>query len=91
MKQAESRFRDFAEHQQGKMNELRDGVKAMEDSLQGKDAALRQLDEESRMAIGALERRCKPPTPIWRLKKPNFAKKRPRCKLLRLANKPWLK
>jgi DNA repair exonuclease SbcCD ATPase subunit len=57
MKQAESRFRDFAEHQQGKMNELRDEVKAMEDTLQGKDAALRQLDEESRMAIGALERR----------------------------------
>lgn len=57
MKQAESRFRDFAEHQQGKMTELRDEVKAMEDSLQGKDAALRQLDEESRMAIDALERR----------------------------------
>jgi chromosome segregation ATPase len=57
MKQAESRFRDFAEHQQGKMNELRDEVKAMEATLQGKDAALRQLDEESRMAIGALERR----------------------------------
>ena len=57
MKQAESRFRDFAEHQQGTMSELRDEVKAMEDSLQGKDAALRQLDEESRMAIGALERR----------------------------------
>ena len=57
MKQAESRFRDFAEHQQGTMSELRDEVKAMEDSLQGKDAALRQLDEESRTAIGALEKR----------------------------------
>ena len=57
MQQAETRFRDFAEHQQGKMIELRDEVTAMEDLLQGKDAALRQLDEESRMTIGALERR----------------------------------
>ena len=56
MQQAETRFRDFAEHQQGKMIELRDEVTAMEDLLQGKDAALRQLDEESRMTIGALER-----------------------------------
>jgi len=57
MKQAETCFSEFAEHQQSKMNELRAEVKAMEDSLQAKDAALRQLDEESRMTIGAQERR----------------------------------
>jgi hypothetical protein len=57
MKQAETRFREFAEHQLGKITELQDEVKAKEDAVQGKDAALRQLDEESRLAIGSLERR----------------------------------
>jgi DNA repair exonuclease SbcCD ATPase subunit len=56
MKQAETRFREFAEHQLGKITELQDEVKAKDDALQGKDAALRQLDKESRLAVGALER-----------------------------------
>lgn len=56
MKQAETRFRDFAEHQESKIYELRGEVKAKDDSLQGKDAALRHLEEHSRVAILALER-----------------------------------
>jgi chromosome segregation ATPase len=56
IKQAETRFCDFADHQQAKINELRDEVKTKEEALQGKDAALRQLDEASRAAIGDLER-----------------------------------
>jgi chromosome segregation ATPase len=55
IKQAETRFRDFADHQQSKINDLRDEVKAKEDALQGKDAALRQLDETSRATISDLE------------------------------------
>jgi len=56
IKQAETRFRDFADHQQSKINDLRDEVKAKEDALQGKEAALRQLDETSRATISDLER-----------------------------------
>ena len=56
IKQAETRFRDFADHQQNKINDLRDEAKAREDALQGKDAALKQLDETSRATIGDLER-----------------------------------
>jgi chromosome segregation ATPase len=56
IKQAETRFRDFADHQQGKINELRDEVKTKEEALQEKDTALRQLDEASRATIGDLER-----------------------------------
>jgi chromosome segregation ATPase len=56
IKQAETRFRDFADHQQTKINGLRDDVKAKEEALQGKEAALRELDETSRAAISDLER-----------------------------------
>lgn len=57
IKQAETRFRDFAERQQGKITELQEEVKVKEESLQGKDAALSQLDAESRATIRALETR----------------------------------
>ncbi len=56
MKQAETRFREFAEHQESKIYELRGEIKAKDDSLQGKETALRQLEEQSRVAILALER-----------------------------------
>ena len=56
MKQAENRFREFAEHQESKIYELRGEIKAKDDLLQGREAALRQLEEQSRVAIRALER-----------------------------------
>jgi chromosome segregation ATPase len=55
IKQAETRFRDFADHQQSKINGLRDEVKAKDDALLAKDAELKQLDEESRAIIADLE------------------------------------
>jgi len=57
IKQAETRFREFAEHQQSKITELQEEIKAREELIQGKDAALRQLNTESRASITALERR----------------------------------
>jgi hypothetical protein len=55
MKLAEIRFRDFAEHQQGAISELRNEVVAKENLLQLKDVALRRMDEGSRVTIRALE------------------------------------
>ncbi len=57
MKQAESRFRDFAEHQQGKISFLCQELKSKEHLLQAKEAEMRQLDEESRLLISSLENR----------------------------------
>ena len=57
MKQAEGRFRDFAEQQQGKISFLCQELKSKENLLQAKDDALRQLDDESRSAISSLENR----------------------------------
>jgi hypothetical protein len=55
MKQAEMRFRDFAEHQHGKINELRHDANVKEQTLLVKEAALKHLAEESHAVIGALE------------------------------------
>jgi chromosome segregation ATPase len=57
MKQAEGRFRDFAEQQQGKISFLCQEMRSKDNSLQAKDDALRQLDDESRSAISSLENR----------------------------------
>lgn len=56
IKQAETRFRDFADHQQHKINDLREEVKAQQQALQEKDSALEQLEQTSRATIGELER-----------------------------------
>jgi hypothetical protein len=57
MKQAEARFREFAEHQQVKIGFLCQEIKNKDTLLQSKDVALKQLDEESRLTISALETR----------------------------------
>jgi chromosome segregation ATPase len=57
MKQAEARFRDFADHQQGKISFLCQELKNKDKQLQAKDAALQLRDEESRSVIGSLEMR----------------------------------
>jgi chromosome segregation ATPase len=56
IKQAETRFRDFADHQQSKINALRDEVKVKDDALQAKDAELNELHAKSRATIGDLEK-----------------------------------
>jgi vacuolar-type H+-ATPase subunit I/STV1 len=55
MKQAEARFRDFADHQQAKISFLSQELKHKDNQLQAGDAALQQLDEESQAAISSLE------------------------------------
>jgi chromosome segregation ATPase len=57
MKQAEARFRDFAEQQQGKISFLCQELKSKDNLLQAKEDALSQLDDESRSAISSLENR----------------------------------
>lgn len=57
MKQAEARFRDFADHQQGKISFLSQELKNKDNLLQAKDDALRQLNDESRLTISSLESR----------------------------------
>jgi chromosome segregation ATPase len=57
MKQAEARFREFAEHQQVKIGFLCQEIKNKDTLLQSKDVALKQLDEESRLTVSALETR----------------------------------
>jgi vacuolar-type H+-ATPase subunit I/STV1 len=57
MKQAEARFRDFAEHQQGKISFLCQELKTKDNLLQAKDDAMKHLDDESRMTISSLEDR----------------------------------
>jgi DNA repair exonuclease SbcCD ATPase subunit len=57
MKQAEARFRDFAEQQQCRISFLSQELKTKENLLQAKDEEMRQLDDESRLAISSLEER----------------------------------
>jgi chromosome segregation ATPase len=57
MKQSEARFRDFADHQQGKISFLCQELKSKDNLLQAKDAALKQLDDASRSTIESLEAR----------------------------------
>jgi chromosome segregation ATPase len=57
MKQAEARFRDFAEQQQGRISFLRQELKSKENLLQAKEDEMRQLGDESRLAISSLEER----------------------------------
>lgn len=57
MKQAEARFRDFAEQQQGRISFLRQELKTKENLLQARDEELRQHEDEARLAITSLEDR----------------------------------
>ncbi len=57
MKQAEARFRDFAEQQQGRISFLRQELKTKENLLQARDEELRQREDEARSAITSLEDR----------------------------------
>ncbi|MGH7926398.1 MAG: hypothetical protein ACREQV_01195 [Candidatus Binatia bacterium] len=57
MKQSEARFRDFADHQQGKISFLCQEIKNKENLLQVKEAALKQLEDDSRSTIDSLETR----------------------------------
>jgi vacuolar-type H+-ATPase subunit I/STV1 len=68
MKQAEARFRDFAEHQQGKISFLCQELKTKDHLLQAKDDALRQLDDESRSVISSLENRLQAIDAILQIK-----------------------
>jgi hypothetical protein len=57
MRQAEARFREFAEQQQGRIAFLTEELEIKEGLLQVKEEAMQQLVEESRVSIGLLEER----------------------------------
>jgi chromosome segregation ATPase len=68
MKQAEARFRDFAEQQQGKISFLCQELKSKDNLLQAKEEAMRQLDDESRLTISSLEDRLQAIDSILQIK-----------------------
>jgi hypothetical protein len=68
MRQAEARFREFAEQQQGRITLLSEELEIKESLLQAKDDAMRQLVEESRLAIAALEERLQAVDAILQVK-----------------------
>jgi chromosome segregation ATPase len=76
MKQAEARFRDFAEQQQGRISFLCQELKVKEGLLQAKEDAMRQLEDESSLAISSLKDRLRASDSVLQTKEAELRDKR---------------